>query len=101
MASGKPISVLNTDTEWKRAHEAAGQGRRTLSWYSPEGGPNAILMSDLPDLIRRSRAAYRNNGWIKQGIKRHVANEIGTHIRPLFQTENEDVKAGRVKLRHG
>lgn len=93
MANGQPISVINA-AETLRPHEAAGTGRRSLSWYSPEGGPNAILSGDLPELIRRSRAAYRNNGWIKQGITRHVSNEIGTHIRPLFQTKEETVKDG-------
>ena len=78
--------------ESPRPHEAAGRGRRFASVHAPGSGPNAILSGDLPELIRRSRAAYRNNGWIKQGLQRHVSNTVGAHITPLFKIADEDIR---------
>lgn len=87
------IQMSLSASEHRRAHDAAAGGRRASSIYAPSSGPNAVLFSDLPELIRRSRAAYRNNGWIKQGVKRHVSNEVGAHIQPLFQIDDAAIKS--------
>lgn len=86
------VGLDTSTTEYRRYHNAAGQGRRTAGWFAPEAGPNAVIFADQAELIRRSRSAYRNNGWIKQGSKRHVANEVGAYIRPLFEFDNPEVK---------
>lgn len=76
----------------RAAYEAASTGRRLGSWYAPGIGPNHVTGS-LPTLRNRSRALYRNNPWIANGIDRLVSNEIGTGIVPRSTVDDRDLRA--------
>lgn len=81
------------------AYEAATSGRRGGSnWLAPTVGPNAALNSELQTIRARSRAAYRNNPWIKQAIDRQVSNEVGCGIVPMFDSSNADFNAELERL---
>lgn len=67
------------------AYDAATRGRRGEKWDAPTLGPVSSLDVDLPTLIDRSRAAYRNVPWVRAAINNNVSNEIGCGITPRFR----------------
>lgn len=85
-ANGRPF-VVNS------AYDAATRGPRSKNWNAPAGGPNSTLASAHDALVRRSRAAYRNNALIAGGIESNVTNEIGTGIIPRSRCSNEEIRA--------
>ncbi|RFA24352.1 phage portal protein [Alkalilimnicola ehrlichii] len=82
----------------KSSYDSAGQGRRASNWYAPRSGPNDALVGSLDTLRNRSRAGYRNNPWIRQGVNSLVSNEIGTGIIPRSRVEDEDFRRSQNAL---
>lgn len=74
------------------AYEGAGTGRRALTWYAPNSGPNATLSNALPNLRNRSRAGYRNNPLLASAIDSLVSNEIGCGIIPRSRHDDEAIR---------
>ncbi len=75
-----------------QAYQASSTGRRLSSFSAPNLGPNTASLSELDLLRRRSRAALRNNPWIKRGVNADVANEIGTGIVPRSKAPDEEFR---------
>ncbi len=74
------------------AYSAAGEGRRTKSWYAPSLSANRAIIADLGKLINRSRAAIRNDPWASSGIVKLVSNIIGKGITPKSLIEDDDLR---------
>ncbi|WOG28746.1 phage portal protein [Endozoicomonas sp. 8E] len=70
------------------AYTSAGQGRRSQSWMAPSTGPNNSLTGNLGTLIKRSRAAIRNDPWAASGLEKLVANIVGTGIKPKSEARD-------------
>ena len=85
---GRPIASL----ENPRPHEAAGRGPRTANWFSWSTGPSAEASGDLQLLRDRSRNQYRNSGWIRRGLNLQKYQIIGTHIAPLWELDDTELK---------
>lgn len=72
---GAPISA-------QASYDAASQGRRLKDWSPGSPGPTRAAVSQLTTVRARSRDAGRNNGWIANGVRSWVSNEIGAGIKP-------------------
>lgn len=66
----------------KASYDAASQGRRLKGWSPGSPGPTRAVVSQLSTVRSRSRDAGRNNGWIANGVRNWVSNEIGAGIKP-------------------
>lgn len=75
-----------------QAYQASSTGRRLSNFTAPNLGPNTASLSELDVLRNRSRAALRNNPWIKRGLNADVANEIGTGIVPRSKAPDKEFK---------
>lgn len=73
-------------------HEVAGHGRRSLAWQVPNPGAVAALAASQEALRSRSRDLVRRNVWSDVGIRKFVANAIGTGIKPQSMEANPDLK---------
>lgn len=92
----KSIKFTNFSNQQKstaQAYQASSSGRRLSSYTAPNLGPNTASLTEIDVLRRRSRAALRNNPWIKKGVNANVANEIGTGIVPRSKAPDDDFKA--------
>ena len=78
-------------------YDAAGQGRRAMTWRSTAAGPNASLMYAHATLVNRSRDAVRKNPLADRAAGVIEANAVGTGIKPQFRTAdaglNKDLAA--------
>lgn len=72
-------------------YESASRGRRLHGMSQSSVGPNSALSSDWTKIVQASRAANRNDPWIRNGIGSLVSNEIGIGIRPLAMTEDPEL----------
>jgi len=75
---GEPVLIANTEP----AYRNAGTGRRFVNFPGSNIGPNAALLSGLDMLRSRGRALLRNNPLVWNGMRRWVANVVGTGIQP-------------------
>lgn len=64
------------------SYDAASQGRRLKDWAPGSPGPTRAAISQMNIVRARSRDAGRNNGWIANGIRNWVSNEVGAGIKP-------------------
>jgi lambda family phage portal protein len=71
-------------------HEGAQKGRRLGNWGTQKSSPNQEVTGDLDTLRERSRTLRRDNAWASRGSKVDVASVIGTGIRPVPATNNEE-----------
>lgn len=70
-------------------HEAAGRGRRGLTWSSGSLGAVAALMATGADLRIKSRDLVRRNAWAQAALDAFVANAVGTGIKPQSLSPDE------------
>lgn len=73
-------------------HEAAGRGRRALSWTPGNPGAVAALLATNTELRSKSRDLVRRNAWAQAGIEAFVANAVGTGIKPQSLSSDERFK---------
>ena len=73
-------------------HDAAGRGRRSLSWMPGNPGAVAALLATSNDLRIKSRDLVRRNAWAQSGIEAFVANAVGTGIKPQSLASDERFK---------
>ncbi|MFB8830045.1 phage portal protein [Azotobacter sp. CWF10] len=64
------------------SYDAASQGRRLKDWAPGSPGPTRAVVGQMNTVRARSRDAGRNNGWIANGIRNWVSNEVGAGIKP-------------------
>lgn len=74
------------------SYESGSTTSRTQGWYAPTVSPNHAILSNLLTLRDRSRTATRNDGYAKGAIDRLVTNLIGTGIKPLSQSEDQEFR---------
>jgi lambda family phage portal protein len=64
------------------SYDAASQGRRLKDWAPGSPGPTRAVVGQMSTVRARSRDAGRNNGWIANGVRNWVSNEVGAGIKP-------------------
>jgi lambda family phage portal protein len=81
------------------SYEAASSaGARARSWQTPNSGPNAAAVQNLPLMRSRARDAIRNDPWAKTAIARLVSNTIGTGIQPHPQHPDKAIAKQQKQL---
>lgn len=81
------------------SYEAASSaGARARSWKTPNSGPNAAAVQNLPLMRSRARDAIRNDPWAKTAIARLVSNTIGTGIQPHPQHPDKEIAKQQKQL---
>lgn len=73
-------------------HEAAGRGRRSMTWTPSNPGAVAALLATNTELRSKSRDLVRRNAWAQSGIEAFVANAVGTGIKPQSLSADERFK---------
>lgn len=84
---GEPVLVAT-----EPAYRNAGIGRRFVNFPATQIGPNAALLPGLDVLRSRSRALIRNNPLVWNGMRRWVANVVGTGIQPQSDLPEGDTR---------
>lgn len=69
-------------------YDAAGTGRRAVTWRASAAGPNAALTHALPTLRRRAHDAVRQNAYAESAVNIQEGNIVGTGIKPEFHTKD-------------
>lgn len=91
----KPV-ILDSHGRPMRKHasmtgfDAASIGRRTANWQTTSAGINSLLSGSLAVMRDRARDQVRNIPWVKRASRSYVANIIGTGIRPISKTPDQD-----------
>ncbi len=81
------------------SYEASSSaGARARSWQTPNSGPNAAAVQNLPLMRSRARDAIRNDPWAKTAIARLVSNTIGTGIQPHPQHPDKEIAKQQKQL---
>lgn len=63
-------------------YRAASTGRRMGSWRPTSAGPNAIVASSAPEMVRRSRDLARNNLHGRRALSLYQTHIVGSGIKP-------------------
>ncbi|MBV2132041.1 phage portal protein [Pseudomonas sp. MAP12] len=72
----------------KASYDAASHGRRLKGWAPGSPGPTRAVVGQMSTVRARSRDAGRNNGWIANGVRNWVSNEVGAGIKPRSRAPN-------------
>lgn len=73
-------------------HEAAGRGRRAVSWQPGNPGAVAAMLATQSELRTKSHDIVRRNAWAHTAIESYVANAVGTGIKPQSLCPDEPFK---------
>ncbi len=85
-AKGQPLFA---ESGW----DAASQKRRGRFWQPTSANINALLSGDVEIVRRRARDEVRKNPWGGKALRSSVSNLVGTGITPIWNTENDELKA--------
>lgn len=77
------------------AFDGASRGQRFRNWMASTSGINALVGGSLSTLRARSRDTARKNPWARQGVETHVANLVGSGIKPLSRVVDETYRVAQ------
>lgn len=84
----KPKADVFTSGSGSAPYEAAGHGRRAMTWRASSVGPNAALSYNQGNLVNRSRDAVRKDAMADSAISAIETNVVGTGIKPQWMTSD-------------
>lgn len=87
--TGLYVEQLGRTASIEPAFDGASQGPRFRNWTATTSGVNALVGGSLTTLRSRSRDTARKNPWARQGVETHVANLVGSGIKPLSRVKDE------------
>lgn len=92
------MSALSGEVAPTTPHNGASTAPRMIGWRPTGSGPNAVVQTSQPELIRRSRDMRRNNPHGKRALDLISTHTVGLGIKPRALCSDRGVREALMDL---
>lgn len=86
------LAPITTRKSAMAPYDAGAGGRRNYGWQPPRLGQNTLLITNMLQMVARSRQSVRNDAWANAAINRFESNVVGTGIQPHWGGISPDIR---------